>query len=283
LEIDGINNRVTVTNSSISNNGTVVGDPDDELDVDGNGNLILVQQSIFDSNTEDGLDIEGANNRLLVENSTFTNNGRSGILVQDDGGGAGGVGSTSTATISISNFTNNARAGILVEDLNPDDGTTIVTSPVIVQNAGGGDPFVGGEGDDDLGGGLGRDRLEGRGGDDELDGGGGDDLVRGGSGSDTFRFDDDGGGFDTIQDFRRGVDVLTLNIAEATFRTAFGDVVNATDPGVDALDPDNGRGVGGGTLVIDFSDPGIPGGAPGDSVLTIFGVNELFTNEIVFV
>ncbi len=285
VEIDGNNNRITVLNSNITENGTVAGDPNDGLDVDGSGNLITVQQTIFDANTEDGIDIEGANKRLTVDNSTFTNNGRVGLLIQD-------VTSTSTATVNNSTFTNNSRAGVLVEDLDPTGGISAVTSPVLVRNAGGGDGLVGGEGDDELGGGLGNDRVEGRGGNDRLDGGGGDDflhggagddLLRGGSGVDTFRFDDDSGGFDTIQDFSRGVDRLELDIDETTFRTAFGDVVNAADLGVDALDPDDDRGVRGGQLVMDFGDPGIPGGAPGDSVLTIVGVNELFTNEIVFV
>ena len=80
VEIDGNNNRITVLNSSITENGTVAGDPNDGLDVDESGNLITVQQTIFDVNTEDGIDIEGANNRLTVDNSTFTNNGRVGLL-----------------------------------------------------------------------------------------------------------------------------------------------------------------------------------------------------------
>lgn len=275
LEIDGNNNRVTVENSVINNNGTAR--PNDGLDVDGSGNLLTIEQTIFSANTEDGLDLEGPGNRAIVNNSTFIGNARAGILVQDDS-------STSTALVNNGIFTGN-EAGIRVEDVNPP--ISSVTSPVIVENAGGGDRLLGGDGDDELGGGLRGDRLEGRGGNDELDGGGGadfldggggDDVLRGGSGVDTFRFDDDSGGFDTIEDFRLREDVLQLDISRTTFQRAFGNTVNAADRGVDALDPDDGRGTRGGELVIDFADAGT-----GDSVLTLEGVNQLSIDQIVFV
>jgi len=147
----------------------------------------------------------------------------------------------------------------------------------------GDDLLDGGTGDDNLTGEEGNDTLIGGSDNDFLDGGTGDDVLRGGSGTDTFRFDDDSGGFDTIEDFRRGEDVLELDISRATFQRAFGNTVNAADRGVDALDPDDGRGTQGGELVIDFSDPGIPGGAPGDSVLTLVGVNQLSIHDFMFV
>jgi Ca2+-binding RTX toxin-like protein len=305
VEIDGNGNRVTVENSTISNNGVeivdgnvVVVEPNDGLDVDGSRNLLTIEQTIFNLNTEDGLDLEGADNHAIVKNSTFTGNVRDGILVQD---------ATSTSTVVVENAGGGDRllGGGGDDEIRGRSGVDRLGGgggDDELDGGGNGDVLNGDAGDDVLRGGSGNDsgagfvrpglavagrglfgdegndELDGGTGSDFLDGGGGDDVVRGGSGIDTFRFDDDSGGFDTFEDFRLREDVLQLDISRATFQTAFGNTVTAADRGVDALDPDDGRGTRGGELVIDFADAGT-----GDSVLTLEGVNQLSIDQIVFV
>ncbi len=65
------------------------------------------------------------------------------------------------------------------------------------------DWLKGGRGDDDLFGGTGSDHLQGGRGNDRLDGGAGNDCLKGGRGDDVFVFAE-GGGRDTIIDFRQG-------------------------------------------------------------------------------
>jgi len=84
---------------------------------------------------------------------------------------------------------------------------------------GGRDIIRGGSGDDFINGGDGRDRLFGNNGDDNLvgddgndrlDGGSGNDLLTGGNGRDTFVHSDNSG-FDRIEDFQSGRDVIDLS------------------------------------------------------------------------
>ena len=76
------------------------------------------------------------------------------------------------------------------------------------------DVLNGGDGKDQLNGADGNDRLKGGAGKDLLDGGGGKDKMAGGVGGDTFRFlttaESTAAARDTIQDFKRGADVIDL-------------------------------------------------------------------------
>jgi Ca2+-binding RTX toxin-like protein len=156
------------------------------------GNLLTIEQTIFHANTEDGFDIEGTNNQAIVNNSIFTENSRAGLLVQDEP-------STSTSTVIVNNgtFSGNGSAGILDGNgsvgifVGDPEGVHSVISPVVVENASGGDRFLAGGGDDELSSRSGMDHLEGRGGNDKLDGNGGDDFLDGGAGDDTLHGDAD--------------------------------------------------------------------------------------------
>lgn len=76
------------------------------------------------------------------------------------------------------------------------------------------DALYGGAGDDLLYGDIGDDIASGGAGEDEISGGAGADLVRGGAGADTFVYqlasDSTFAVFDTLQDFRSGLDRIDL-------------------------------------------------------------------------
>lgn len=74
----------------------------------------------------------------------------------------------------------------------------------------GNDTLLGGRGVDDLFGGRGDDTISGGGGNDTLDGGSGNDLLIGGGGADTFVFEFGDTGFNRIEDFQAGRDVIDL-------------------------------------------------------------------------
>lgn len=79
----------------------------------------------------------------------------------------------------------------------------------------GDDSLYAGDGDDTLYGGRGNDYLEGYTGIDYLDGGAGSDRLKGGTGVDTFNmyyYEGMGTGRDTIEDFVKGEDKVSLNI-----------------------------------------------------------------------
>lgn len=91
----------------------------------------------------------------------------------------------------------------------------------LVFGSNGKDTIYGGHGSDSLHGGGGRDSISGSSGDDRLKGGAGNDILSGGSGNDVmfggggfdiFRFN--GGGEDTVADFRTDIDLLDLRSAE---------------------------------------------------------------------
>lgn len=78
---------------------------------------------------------------------------------------------------------------------------------------GDGDDTLRGEGGNDvLGGGGGNDRLFGNAGDDQLKGGTGNDTMTGGAGRDTFHFVRGMSGDDTITDFDKDQDVLSIDL-----------------------------------------------------------------------
>ncbi|HZW48207.1 MAG TPA: calcium-binding protein [Microvirga sp.] len=75
----------------------------------------------------------------------------------------------------------------------------------------GNDRMFGNDGRDTIRGGHGDDTIDAGSGDDWIYGGWGDDVLKGGPGSDTFLFSSgDGGGRDTVTDFRPGVDFITI-------------------------------------------------------------------------
>lgn len=87
----------------------------------------------------------------------------------------------------------------------------------------GNDTLTGGDGNDTLAGGDGNDVLLGGNGNDLLEGNTGNDRMTGGAGADTFRFrpeDATGGQWDTITDFHRGEDVISLSLIDANAATA---------------------------------------------------------------
>lgn len=95
------------------------------------------------------------------------------------------------------------------------------------------DEIDGGAGDDRIFGGRGRDELDGESGADRLNGGGGRDEMEGGLGDDVFVFSR---GFDTIEDFGRGDDVI--EIAARFGASDFEDVISraqSRDGGDDTL------------------------------------------------
>ncbi len=75
------------------------------------------------------------------------------------------------------------------------------------------DLLKGDGGNDVLGGGGGNDRLFGNAGDDELKGGTGNDTMTGGAGVDTFHFVRGMSGDDTLTDFNKDQDVLSIDLA----------------------------------------------------------------------
>lgn len=84
----------------------------------------------------------------------------------------------------------------------------------------GDDYLFGGNGDDNLAGGEGDDWLDGGAGDDRFEGGAGADWMTGGTGADTFLFRKaDLGWTDTITDFERGTDILSLSLIDANAHT----------------------------------------------------------------
>jgi len=91
----------------------------------------------------------------------------------------------------------------------------------------GNDTLLGGAGDDVLFGGAGNDILNGGDGNDTLDGGAGADTMTGGAGKDTFVFRQDsissGYALDTITDFTRGTDKISLSMIDAKAATAVDD------------------------------------------------------------
>ena len=72
------------------------------------------------------------------------------------------------------------------------------------------DELLGGDGDDLLDGGDGNDTLNGGRGNDTIEGGAGDDTMTGKTGDDDFLFAS-GSGADTVTDFGRGSDTMTLD------------------------------------------------------------------------
>jgi Ca2+-binding RTX toxin-like protein len=91
----------------------------------------------------------------------------------------------------------------------------------------GNDTLLGGAGDDTLFGGAGNDVINGGNGDDSLDGGAGADTLTGGAGKDTFYLRQDsissGYALDTITDFTRGTDKISLSMIDAKAATAVDD------------------------------------------------------------
>lgn len=95
----------------------------------------------------------------------------------------------------------------------------------------GADILRGGAGSDSLFGSTGNDTLSGGAGNDKLYGGAGDDRLTGDSGADTFVFRAfDAGGNDTIADYERGVDTISLEVAAWTFQSA---TLSASSGGVE--------------------------------------------------
>jgi Ca2+-binding RTX toxin-like protein len=91
----------------------------------------------------------------------------------------------------------------------------------------GNDTLLGGAGDDILYGGAGNDILNGGDGNDTLDGGAGADTMTGGAGKDIFVLRQDsissGYALDTITDFTRGTDKISLSNIDAKAATAVDD------------------------------------------------------------
>jgi Ca2+-binding RTX toxin-like protein len=76
---------------------------------------------------------------------------------------------------------------------------------------GGNDLMFGNDGADTVRGGYGNDTIDAGSGNDWVFGGWGDDILKGGPGSDLFLFSSgDGGGLDTVLDFKPGVDRITI-------------------------------------------------------------------------
>ena len=83
----------------------------------------------------------------------------------------------------------------------------------ILTGGAGRDRLLGNDGLDQITGGKGNDQISGGAGDDTLSGGKGFDTLTGGAGSDQFVFDQgqSAADFDTIKDFRHGVDHISLD------------------------------------------------------------------------
>jgi Ca2+-binding RTX toxin-like protein len=129
-----------------------------------------------------------------------------------------GVNRTLTLTPASNQF------GTATITVNVNDGTTITPTTFTIavgriQNGGNGnDTLTGTDGNDTLSGDNGKDTLSGGAGNDTLSGGNADDVLQGGLGNDTLRGDNGadrfvlaaGNGTDTIQDFKRGTDIIGL-------------------------------------------------------------------------
>lgn len=92
------------------------------------------------------------------------------------------------------------------------------------------------------------ERTFGRAGDDTLEDGAGVQLFYGGSGNDTFRFTDDGGQQDRINDFTLGGDVLDLSVWGVT---------GLEDPDLTIVEQTNGQGNPQGRLLISYNGDSI--------------------------
>ena len=93
LEVAGDNNAVLIENSTFGENGRV-GSPNDGIDIDGSTNRLDLKEATLSGNGEDGLDVEGPNNRVSIESATIAFNGRDGLKVQDQ---------TNTSSVAIHN------------------------------------------------------------------------------------------------------------------------------------------------------------------------------------
>jgi Ca2+-binding RTX toxin-like protein len=94
---------------------------------------------------------------------------------------------------------------------------------------------------DKLKGGTGRDTLNGGTGKDRLEGGPGKDVLIGGPGADVFVFTFDvPNGYDTIQDFQPGVDLINVGIGGASAKN-FNGLIMKDHPNGTLIDYGTGK------------------------------------------
>ncbi|MFQ6553782.1 M10 family metallopeptidase C-terminal domain-containing protein [Aestuariibius insulae] len=205
------------------------GDDDDRIyggfgkdDIKGNAG----QDRIFGGENDDIL--HGGNSADIVE-------GGRGNDTMSGGEGADKLyGGSGLDTINGNNGNDRIWAGDGADTVNGGDGADIINGGAGADTLNGGrqnDEIYGNVGSDILNGGDGNDILGGESGFDRISGDAGNDTMSGGTGADVFVFNSlRGGEFDTITDFRTGIDDIEIGPVNS-----FGDLTisDVTIGGVD--------------------------------------------------
>jgi len=182
--------------------------------VDGGGG----NDDLFGDDGDDSLTGNAGDDSLSGGAGNDTLTGGFGLDVIDGGEGIDTISFTGEGAAAIDMAAGRATIGGSVETFTGiehalgsggNDTITGSTSADSLAGGGGDDQVSGGGGNDTLSGGAGHDRLLGGDNDDRIEGGDGDDTLQGGAGKDSFVFSG-AFGFDVVEDFERGQDVLSF-------------------------------------------------------------------------
>lgn len=210
-------NGDNVINAFGGNNSITTGNGNDDITT-GSGNDII-KAGDGDNTIEAG----GGNNQITVGNGInkiYAGDGDNKVTAGD---GKLNLNIIEGNIIELGNGKNTVTTGKGNDDITTGDGKDTINAgngDNTIDAGGGDDSITTGSGNDDLFGGAGNDKLVAGAGDDILAGGAGKDSLTGGLGSDTFFFDylqSDSTQFDTVTDFKSGVDKLKFDTSEDDF------------------------------------------------------------------
>jgi len=225
-------------------NDTVFGNDGDDVIYGGEGNDLLYGEGGNDQingGADDDLIIGGADSDAIsggTGNDTVSYAGSDAAVWVDIKNATFSGGHAATDTITeVENIVGSDFADYLAGDDNANILTGGLGNDNIIAHAGD-DILFGGEGNDPLFGSSGNDVIYGGNGNDALYGGSGSDIIRGEDGTDTiwgganadiFVFENltdsnSIGGFDTIKDFQKGVDLIDLSGLADEGITSFSDL-----------------------------------------------------------
>lgn len=213
LDAEASEDPVVIPSEATQGDDILIGTEDDD-DLNGMGGNDDIggmdgDDVLLGGNGSDGITGGEGDDELGGGNGSDSLNGGAGDDAINGGNGSDSLegGQDGDDVLKGGNGSDDLRGGAGDDELSGGNGSDRL-------NGGSGDDMLkGGNGSDNLKGGDGDDVLKGGNGNDRLSGGLGDDLLKGGNGADVFVFT---AGSDTIQDFKPGMDTITLDGFDAT-------------------------------------------------------------------